>query len=106
MSWTINYYPKETEKFLRKIGNRDETRIIHSLEVLEKYGFSQHNDDLKKIVGTENIWELKIKQFRIILIPLPNNIIQILNVFIKKSNKTPKETIDLIVSRARIFNDK
>lgn len=106
MSWEIKYYPKETEKFLRKLDNRDETRIVHSLEILEKYGFSQLNDDLKKIAGTENIWELKIKQFRIFLIPLTNNVIQILNIIIKKSNKTPKETIDLVLNRARLFGGK
>ncbi len=101
MSWTVLYYPKETEKFLRKLRSDDQTRIVQELEVLEKYGFSQYNDSLKKIVGTVNIWEVKAKQYRIFLTTLPTNTIQVLYMMIKKSNKTPKEVIDLIRSRAK-----
>ena len=103
MTWTVKYWPKETEKFLRKLGALDQAAIVQELEVLEKYGFSQHNDSLKKIIGTKNVWEIKVKQYRVFLIPLTNNTIQVLYVLRKKSNKTPKEAIDLVKLRTKIF---
>lgn len=103
MAWTVRYYPKETEKFLRKLSANDENRIVQELEVLEQCGFSQLNDSLKKIAGTVHVWELKVKQYRIFVVPLENNVIQVLYTMIKKSNKTPLEVIDLIKNRAKVF---
>ena len=35
MSWTVKYYPKETEKFLKKLDSQDETlnKRIRNLEL-------------------------------------------------------------------------
>lgn len=103
MSWTVNFYPKETEKFLDKLDKQDKGKIIGELVVLQTGGFSQHNDSLKKMAGLSDIWELKVKQYRIFLKQTKKETIQILHIFIKKSNKTPLEEINLIKHRAKYF---
>lgn len=103
MSWTVNFYPKETEKFLDKIDKSGKGRVLGELKVLQLTGFSQHNDSLKKMVGLSSVWELKVKQYRIFLKQTNKETIQILHAIIKKSNKTPLEEIDLIKHRAKYF---
>lgn len=100
--WTIKYYPKETEKFLNSLSASDFTRIGQEFEVLSQYGFSRPNSALKKMAGLPNVWELKVRQYRIFLLPMGQEI-QILGTLVKKSNKTPRETIELIKQRAKLW---
>lgn len=74
-------------------------------EILEKYGFSKPNPALKKMVGLPNVWELKVKQYRIFFV-LSGQTFQVLDTLTKKSNKTPRETVELIKQRAKIFGGK
>lgn len=106
MSWIVRYYSKETNRFIERLGPIDRAAVIQELEDLERFGFSKLNESLKKIADTKNIWEIKVKRYRIFIVPLADNIIQILFIIIKKSNKTPKETIELIRQRAKLFGEK
>ncbi|MCL4390278.1 MAG: type II toxin-antitoxin system RelE/ParE family toxin [Patescibacteria group bacterium] len=103
MSWTVNLYPKESEKFLDKLDKLTKGKVIRELQELQLTGFSEHNDSLKKMVGLPNIWELKTGQCRIFLVATGGETIQILHMTIKKSNKTPLEVIELIKNRAKYF---
>lgn len=102
MSWIVRYFPKETEKFLSSLSKPDFSKVGQEFDFLAQYGFSQPNSALKKMAGLGNIWELKIKEYRVFLLPLGQTI-QILATMIKKSNKTPAETIKLIKNRAKIW---
>lgn len=102
MSWEVKYYPKETEKFLNALSKVDFTKIGQEFDILSSYGFSRPNTALKKMAGLANIWELKVKEFRIFLLPIGQTF-QILGTITKKSNKTPRETIMLIKNRAKLW---
>lgn len=103
MSWKVKYYPKETDKFLKFLDKQDFLRVGQEFDTLVLYGFSQLNDSLKKMVGMKGVWELKVKQCRIFLMQTDLETIQILGTILKKSNKTPLETIELIRKRAKLF---
>lgn len=103
MPWTVNFYPKETEKFIKKLSQKDWAVVAMEIQVLKDYGFSQHNDSLKKMSGLSGVWELKVKQYRIFLTQAGRETIQILHTMVKKSNKTPLEVVDLIRRRAKYF---
>jgi len=103
MSWRVNFYPKETEKFISKLCAKDQADVLSEIDALREYGFSEHNDSLKKMVGLSGVWELKIKQYRLFLIQTETETLQVLHMIIKKSNKTPLEIIELIKSRAKYF---
>lgn len=101
--WKLEFYPKETDKFLKSLDRPDLKKVGQEFDTLIQYGFSEHNDSLKKLSGTGNIWELKVKRFRIFLVQTGESKIQILGAIVKKSNKTPLETIELIKNRAKLF---
>ncbi len=103
MSWTVNFYPKETEKFIRKLSQKDWAAIAIEIQSLKDYGFSGHNDSLKKMAGLSSVWELKVKEYRIFLTQAGTETIQILHTIVKKSNKTPREVVELIKNRAKYF---
>lgn len=58
---------------------------------------------LKKLVGTNNLWEIRIKQgnsqIRILCFFKDNNFIILTSGFIKKTKKTPKKEIDVAKKR-------
>ncbi len=103
MTWTVNFYPRETEKFIKKLSQKDWAAIAIEIQALKDYGFSRHNDSLKKIAGLSKIWELKVKQYRVFLIQTGPETLQILHMIVKKSNKTPLEIVELIKNRAKYF---
>jgi len=105
MSWTVNFYPKETGKFLDGLTKTERSDFGQEFEIIENYGFSRPNPALKKMAGLPNVWELKIKQYRMFLI-LFGQTFQVLGTLTKKSNKTPRETMALIKQRAKNFGGK
>ncbi len=103
MSWTVNFYPKETEKFLKKLSAKDLADIASEIQALKEYGFSKHNDNLKKMFGLSGIWELRVKQYRVFLLQTGVETLQVLHTIVKKSNKTPLEIIELLRNRVKYF---
>lgn len=103
MEWKINYYLGETQKFIDKLEKPEKARVFRELLELRTTGFSQQNDSLKKLVSVPGAWELKAKNCRIFLMQTFPGTIQVLGAIIKKSNKTPIETIELIKQRSKTF---
>ncbi len=103
MTWIINFYPKETEKFLKKLSAKDLADIASEIQALKEYGFSKHNDNLKKMSGLSGIWELRVKQYRVFLLQTDIEMLQVLHTIIKKSNKTPLEVVELVRNRVKYF---
>lgn len=102
MGWIVNFYPKETRKFLDNLTEEERADFGQEFDVLEKYGFSKPNPSLKKMAGLMSVWELKVRKYRIFLI-LIGQTFQVLGSIVKKTNKTPQETIELIKQRAKAF---
>jgi len=88
------------EEHLKKSTEIQRAKIIRLTEHLEKYGISQNNPALKKVSGT-NIWEMRSlgkDNIRILCAPYNNGIV-ILNIFIKKSQKTNQKDLSIALKR-------
>ncbi len=86
-------------KFLDKL-EEDERSKVKSLSILFKeYGLMLPKKYLKRMSGTKELWELRAKRIRIFLVISKNMGIAV-HAIIKKSQKTPKQDIDLAVKRA------
>lgn len=106
MSWQVDYYSKETEKFLDKIPKLDKGHILEEIKTLQLFGLSELNDSLKKMSGLTNVWEVKVRQYRVFVMHAGSETLQILNIIRKKSNKTPLDVIQLLRFRAKLFEEK
>lgn len=86
-------------KFFDKL-EEDERSKVKSLSILFKeYGSTLPDKYLKRMSGTKELWELRAKRIRIFLVISKNMGIAV-HAIIKKSQKTPKQDIDLAVKRA------
>lgn len=91
------------ESFILKQEKDSQTKIARIILLLEKYGPSLGMPYSKKI--HKKLWELRIsgkKAVRVFYTVYGNEII-LLNIFIKKSQKTPKEEINLAIKRLARF---
>ena len=74
---------------------------IKQIKYLEIFGITKSNPNLKKLVGTP-LWEVRIlgkSSLRIICVAVIHNEVMVLNIFKKKSNKTPLKELSLSISR-------
>lgn len=88
------------DKEIRSLGGADSARIVSLIELFRRYGFSLSLPYLKKL--TANLWELRSGRWRL-LFGLVNSEAIIVNLFLKKSQKTPKREIDLAKKRLKEY---
>lgn len=93
------YHP-EVEKSIRSLSKRDESRILKVIDLFLDYRFSLTQLYLKKI--TRNIWELRAGKYRL-LFGVVGVYAVITNFFIKKSQKTPRQSIKLALQRLKEY---
>ena len=78
-------------------------RIIRDLEYIPKKYF-------KKLVNTDNIWEVRVKSrnniFRILGFFDKNKFIVLINGFVKKTQKTPRKEIKLAQDRKKDYLER
>lgn len=100
--------------FIFNSSNQEKLKIAKQIKYLEIFGITKANPNLKKIVGTP-LWEVRIlgkNSLRIICVAIVNgeaeshNEVMILNIFKKKSNKTPLKELNLSMSRYKETLDK
>lgn len=94
----INFLLSKTYDTLFKLDDISVSKIIKSLELLEKYGNTIKYPHTKHI--SDGIFELRvigINHIRIFFI-FKNEEAFILHSFTKKTNKIPKKEIDYVIS--------
>lgn len=108
---TVNFYRTESgncpvEEFLDSLSGKQAQKVVWVLRLIEELEIVPIRY-LKKLVNTEDIWEVKVQ--------LGNNIFRILgffdgatlliltNGFVKKSQKTPRQEIELATRRKREY---
>lgn len=99
----ISFFNNRVEKDYRKLPQDMRVHFIRIIELMEKFGtWNIGMPYVRHIVNTD-LYEIRLKGkegiARAIFISLVNNEIEILNVFIKKDEKTPKHEIDLALKR-------
>lgn len=65
-----------------------------------EYGFALTEQHLKKL--GKNLWELRAGKIRLLFGLIENSAI-VVNIFLKKSQKTPKKEIELAIKRLKEY---
>ena len=85
------------EDFLKEQTPKEQVKILQVLRLIEELEIIPVNL-LKHIKGTDGLYEVRVsfgrKAFRIFRCFYAGNVV-LLNAFLKKSQKTPRERIDL-----------
>lgn len=100
-----NYSP--VKEFMDLLDYKTRAKLLKIINYIKKYGVNSVPKYTKKLTGT-NLWELRTLgkiNARIIYFTSRNNTIILLHGFIKKSQKTPKNDIEIAKNRLRQYKD-
>lgn len=86
-------------EFIADLPIEEGNKVRNVIRLFKEYGQNLPVKYLKRISGTKELWELRVKRARIFLIIVGNTGIAVHGI-IKKSQKTPKQDIDLAKKRA------
>lgn len=84
------FIDKKVEKLLNSFSKNDRARIARVVKLFEERGFSLSEIYLKKL--SKIIWELRPGRIRLLFGTI-GNIAVLVNVFVKKTARTPKNEI-------------
>lgn len=89
--------------FLDSLEKRHQAKLLRIIKNIENYGLLSVIPHLKKLAGTP-LWEIRIlgkDSIRIIYVVVKDEKMLLLHGFIKKSNKTPANEIQIAINRFR-----
>ena len=89
--------------FIQKSEVRVSRKILRHIQHIKTYGLTLENRYLRKLSGS-NLWESRIlgnDNIRIICAALSEKRVVVLDIFSKKSNKTPVKEIEVSKQRFR-----
>lgn len=95
----VIYYPKIEEEII-SLDKKDRAKVIKVIDFFEEYGFQLSQEYLKKIY--RNIWELRAGRYRL-LFGVVKQFGIIVNIFQKKTKKTPIKEIQLAIFRFKQY---
>lgn len=106
--YQVDFYTTQSGKsppfnFIQKSEARVARKILRHIQHIKIYGLTLENRYLRKLTGS-NLWESRIlgnDNIRIICSTLSEKRVVILDIFSKKSNKTPVKEIDVSKQRFR-----
>lgn len=87
-------------EFLDGLTENDRTKINSIFLLFREYGQTLPAKHLKRMSGTKELWELRAKRIRIFIVISGNTGIAVHGI-IKKTQRTPKQDIELAVKRAK-----
>lgn len=96
--WTL-IGTEQLGRFLNGLSEEERTKVNSIFLLFEEYGQILPAKYLKRMAGTKELWELRAKRIRIFIV-ISGNIGIAVHGIIKKSQKTPKQDIELAVKRA------
>lgn len=110
----IQYYTKENScpihDFLKTLPKKDLAKILREIDLLAEYGYKLGMPHVKKMKGTDDIWELRIKissnNYRVFYFTLKENTYLMLHAFLKKSNKTPSKELNTAIRYKKDFKER
>jgi phage-related protein len=104
----ITFYKTEAGRFpvidfMDSTARRDEkAKIIRVLEIVERMQLVPVNF-LKKLQGRENLWEIRVQRFRFLGFYADSRRMVLAHGFIKQSQKTPLQEIDVAIRRKVVY---
>lgn len=91
-----------------RLDKKQQDKISRAIYPITEFGLGTHLRNTRKITGTE-LWEIRIlgrDSIRVIYAIEIKGFILILNVFIKKTQKTPYKEIKIAENRLRDFRTR
>ncbi len=94
------------EEFIDSLSGKQAQKVLWVLRLIEEFD-SVPSQYLKKLVNTDDIWEVRVQlgnnAFRLLGFFDNDNLIILTNGFAKKTQKTPSQEIDLAEQRKRDY---
>ena len=94
------YKDRRVDIYLNKVSKEDHARIIKTINLFSDYGCKLSAKYLKKL--NHEIWELRAEKQRVLFGFVKESII-IVNIFYKKTQKTPRREIDVAIKRLKNY---
>lgn len=88
------------DKKIRALPKLDSANVVRVVDMFTEYGFTLTEHHLKKL--GKNLWELRADKTRLLFGLVEKSAI-IVNIFLKKSQKTPKKEIELAIKRLKEY---
>ena len=97
---TVIYYVDSKSRspvkdFIDSLGEKQQDKVIRAIYPIAEFGIGTHLRNTKKLTGTD-LWEIRIlgqDSIRIIYALQIRDVILILHIFTKKTQKTPPKEI-------------
>lgn len=97
MNWEIAII-EPIEKFLESRSLKERAKIKEVFNLFEEFGLFLGGPYLKRVAGTKELWEFRIKNIRLLFF-LKDNQAVIVHGFAKKTRQTPKRDLELAKKR-------
>lgn len=113
VKYKIIFYKSSSEReiitdFIDSFSNKIVYKIQSDIKLLEEYGLTLlATSKVKKIIGNNNLYELRVKssiQIRLFFTYISPNIFLVISCFVKKTNKTPYKEIETALNRLKEFD--
>lgn len=102
MKWTIETLNKTVDKELDALDEAFKAKFLHIVNLLEEFGPNNVKEPHCKPLS-DKLWEIRMKGkpgiARAIYVTVKQKRIIILHVFLKKTQKTPKQAIEIAKKR-------
>ena len=107
----IHFYRTESgscpvEEFLDSLSDQQAQKIAWVLQLIEEFD-SVPKQFFKKLVGTEDLWEVRVQYssniFRLLGFLDGNNLVVLNHAFQKKTQKTPSKEIKIAENRKKDY---
>lgn len=93
------------QNFIESLNVKAQAKVARSLDLLEEFGLRLGQPHFKRIVGREELWELRTRlasdNFRILLFPAQGDKLILLHGFAKKTDKVAKRDLEIAEARMR-----
>ncbi len=94
---------KPVDEFIDTQPEATQVKISEVIDYFKEYGFHLQTDYLRRISGTKQLWELRVRhqsqQYRIFLAKYGEQAVVLLHAIIKKTAKTPFKDIETAQKR-------
>ncbi len=109
--YTIEFFEENeifpVAEFINTLSTKEKAKILREIELLRAFGFSLGMPYIRKIAGTDELWELRIQcgsnDYRIFYFHYIKGIFILLHAIKKKTDKTPVRDIQMALSRIKKY---
>lgn len=113
VNYSVEYYEENGKspvlEFYRSLSEKEVAKILREIDLLQRFGLSLGMPYLRKMTGTDELWELRIAQssnlFRVFFFHYHEGKFILLHGLKKKTMKTPKRDIDVSLDRLRKYKE-